>query len=1428
METLGQMLKASGKDQATVEEAWLPVFRNAYQRAVKAGYDAEAESQIRAQGLSDSFVSRVISGADPVIDKQTRLIEAPLGTPAPSLPPSQPAPELPPAPPSVPPAESSGIPHVPNQAIVQGLEQEQADIYPQEKSILHKALSLPSTAWQELRHELIPGITAAIGGTIKGTAEMGGEAVNTLADMTGVDRPGWSPTTDLADRAKAIKEGAPVVFSADGKALFVDPIASSFYKSFRHPVDAFLDRPIGTFLDWSTAWTGVGTAARGALKVGAEGAGAMAKMTAALTEEGIKAPSKTAVEMMRRVPEMLDKGVITMGEAKSIIETARPTKFTKPIYPKAVEALEQSEAAMKAALSTEREPLRIAGVGAFPRTYSENPLTKATQMGLERLAEKVPVVKDIANQLGASTSRFIPSVEGLFGEEVVPSSLVDESTQLGRDARKLAIDSRVNFYAEREGMLEELRGITKQFTPEQQEAFVKMTEGKEIFILKDQAPLVKQAHQLWSKYVKSEQDLYRISDRKVSQVAFQPLVSEMLAKKGLAPEQVSAIYDAANRGLELPPELAKSVGSKAKKAQSLVDHWTEQARQDFIQRKTYAVRNYLEFGEAKPLDNLNVKPYVNKDSFGEPMKGFEVSSDQGFIRFVDLSSSKKFLKKGEKAAKGEWLLDESAVKANARGKGFGQQLYLTGIREAQKRGAEHVISFAPSPEALRVQDALAKKGLIEIIDMGEPGAQGYARKLKATPSLYSDGEVAALANEFAPDPVYYPHIPQEDSIFSRMLFGARLKKVTPSFLKGRTGGLKDYIQDPTRAIQVHAAESLKYQSMSRMVDEMKTRYALPLENARAVLKKGDIIPGTNLRAVEDYVAFSPENLMTMYRTASQFKDDVLKRFVPGTDLTDAMYETAKVRGRTVVPGAANGNFSVYQVPKSVHTVMMAELAPWVTQNPMGQTIINAWTAATGPALDVFRKSVLNLSPRWVTNNVLGNVFNSIMGDVGPQDFMRALDSEWRGIIPRELHAGGLRRGEAVGYTGAMGETPLGKALGKAVSGIERTVALPADLNARIEDYYRSAAWLKEAAKADAARVMKDTVGMADWMRTKLDQFIGRGKFAEETAFNRIRTLVQNDKAVADSVLEGANKIMFSYNRLTSFERNVMRKVFPFWSWYRNVTRMALAIPAETPLKGEVLAGLSKIANDLNESEWKKQVGDNFDLKMLKQYQRGTVPLHKIPGFGDIPEKFDVTMPDGSKMSSDVLFPNMMETIGSGPRIRALDMTAANVLSSAFGNPGLHPIMNVMMERWVLGGNSFTDRKFSARHIFQYGGDFYRLEPGRKGSWHAVLADPPLPPLYAHLARQLPQLKLAEEAVNTIRSGGNDLPQYDDRQLFENAPMSNKPRSRSITIQNWLGLPMREYDEMSMVRKPGLFQRAKQGAMLQERRAHHIKKESERE
>ena len=481
-------------------------------------------------------------------------------------------------------------------------------------------------------------------------------------------------------------------------------------------------------------------------------------------------------------------------------------------------------------------------------------------------------------------------------------------------------------------------------------------------------------------------------------------------------------------------------------------------------------------------------------------------------------------------------------------------------------------------------------------------------------------DIQKLPDEQKP---FYVPVMFDDKLRASDFFADSTKRYKPGELKQRKVGMGleenlrggKRVYDPVELANRLDAHRIKLVNTENMINEVIENFAKPYN-----LKTDKILDG--------YVPFNPDSFLKFYRGAIDLNETTLRKIEElgniDTALKEAIQESIKNMPDDIVEyfGVTKNN-DIYQIPKEVANTLMSG------KNKKGwfESLIDMGTAG-------FKRKVLGTSPKWFINNRIGNGIMAGLKGVLPQDYIKALNKNLDNYLPDELKGKSLYEAEKTiigrtggGDRGAFGNTMrfLGgefldtselKGASKLKTELINTLALPGkainyvtDLMFKFNQYFenleRKTVYLKNVDKV--GKQMLKTTGQNIVKQEELLKY------------------VQDNPAVLEQVMKNVDNTLGDYINMTPVERRILRKIIPFYSWYRTITRYTLSLPESNPIRASLVNRLMIATSEEDESLPEYQQGavdtgyySDITGKPLLMNYRHSVPFQTFEETGDNP------------------------------------------------------------------------------------------------------------------------------------------------------------------------------------------------------------------
>lgn len=276
------------------------------------------------------------------------------------------------------------------------------------------------------------------------------------------------------------------------------------------------------------------------------------------------------------------------------------------------------------------------------------------------------------------------------------------------------------------------------------------------------------------------------------------------------------------------------------------------------------------------------------------------------------------------------------------------------------------------------------------------------------------------------------------------------------------------------------------------------------------------------------------------------------------------------------------------------------------EKPRWQASIELWYDRR--FLGTLKTAWLALSPRWLIGNLVGNALMAVIGGgVDPVTLVqqmrnaRALLAEDTTLSPDELADAGtvarwrdararrlLERQEQL--VQARGQVPR-SLLNRGMTH-EEMMFLNPDLERTTRNPVARLARRSYALNEYTDNLFRSAVYLAKMEpRARLWDDVNAGRITSEEFMARVGNTLSARRAL-DAALHAAG----DFQNLTPFERNVIKRLWIFYPWYRHITRLALSLPVNHPRRVIWTLHLAQV------------FGDPEEQADLPPFLQGSIPI----------------------------------------------------------------------------------------------------------------------------------------------------------------------------------------------------------------------------
>lgn len=240
---------------------------------------------------------------------------------------------------------------------------------------------------------------------------------------------------------------------------------------------------------------------------------------------------------------------------------------------------------------------------------------------------------------------------------------------------------------------------------------------------------------------------------------------------------------------------------------------------------------------------------------------------------------------------------------------------------------------------------------------------------------------------------------------------------------------------------------------------------------------------------------------------------------------------------------------------------------------------------------VWRALVLNLRPAWLVNNIVGNHLLYAMkyaGLDGLNAYVRAVRSagkdsaEFRRLVEHHMPE------QAIGTflnTQSPTRLPLlGERGSRRLQNIASLGLRPLDIG--VEQTLRRAA-------------VETVLRKSPEVKTRMKKMWGETGRFEKAA----REALEEHPNLARRVSDDVNSALGDFMNLSVFERQALRRIFPFYAWYKAILQITVKLPLDAPVRTALVAKAGLVGRD----ETEQALGD------VPSYLKGAVLLERTSG-----------------------------------------------------------------------------------------------------------------------------------------------------------------------------------------------------------------------
>jgi hypothetical protein len=590
-------------------------------------------------------------------------------------------------------------------------------------------------------------------------------------------------------------------------------------------------------------------------------------------------------------------------------------------------------------------------------------------------------------------------------------------------------------------------------------------------------------------------------------------------------------------------------------------------------------------------------------------------------------------------------------------------------------------------------------------------------------------------------PVYVHHTFPEmfDAKMSIHFADTTGKRFQPGFMK-KCQGVQGYSENFKEILPKYTSEYIKFKHTEKFITDFTEKFGIKanLKDVK-VVKDGLQLDG---KFYAGYKVIAPDGYLSYYRGRIDLQREILKGMENATfdEAVGDILAGIKLPMKEYI--GVSKNKIVYLIPEK----MVGELESFATPIFGSQKAQNIVRLVVDKPTQVWKDSVLAISPRWIKNNVMGDIIFNTFEGVGPLSYSRAFRTIYKDCIPDELlkasfanvmkynpKLGNTAKTAIGGYVQKIGESWGGKAW---TSVTDTGYAL----NTMFEQPFVRALYIK-LAREQAVKYLK----------------VGKMPRTEANILARMR-VIKGDELLLRPLVKKVQQILPVFNLMGNFGRKYARRFVPFVNWYKFMLMYGANLPVKHPFKLVGARGHGALCEEHREQVFK----DYFPFME-----------REIEGAG-IPARFDHLWPIGQPGDKMAKFFNVR---GANPFTTIQDFVELDFMNM------MSPIITVPQEQ-ITGRSTFGNRKFESGEagitVTHKGVEYREFEKIR-------------PSLVDHIMSQLPQYSLLKKWLVPAR-------QWDTGTVLNPDPILNPDTGEYVypiesleKILNMLGVDQKTMD-----------------------------------
>ena len=291
----------------------------------------------------------------------------------------------------------------------------------------------------------------------------------------------------------------------------------------------------------------------------------------------------------------------------------------------------------------------------------------------------------------------------------------------------------------------------------------------------------------------------------------------------------------------------------------------------------------------------------------------------------------------------------------------------------------------------------------------------------------------------------------------------------------------------------------------------------------------------------------------MLKDELKVHNDLAASLKAGDTLETSLQNSVDSMLPKVLPSVPEGEV-LYQIPKSVAKALEAKIGK--PTSGVGY--------AFDKATDYWKSVVLYTRPKYYVNQAVGNAAMYTVSGGTPKGLVLAATKAGKAAVPEQLRIGSFHAADVPtkyynSNDGLMKKLVVELENTAPAKGITKIRDFGRGIATNIDNYYRDAKFLDVATKVTQKKIMQQT-----------------GKRFTNSMELIERISKQADPEIIKQAIEETEKWMGDFKGMTPIERDIARRLIPFWGFTKHQLKILKNITLEDPLRGKMIETMNQV------------------------------------------------------------------------------------------------------------------------------------------------------------------------------------------------------------------------------------------------------------